>query len=283
MDSVSVSALVSLGFTATEANVYCTMVPEEKMNGYQIAKSLNISRSSVYAALENMVNKGAILSIPGNKNEYTVVKPDELVDKILSNYEKNAKIAKSSLEQLSLKNKSSNLFLNIQGLTNIRDNVLQMIRCAQKEILISSSMDLKPFVEELSFAIQHGVRVIVFSMIKLELYGLNVEFYGGQFPAENCQEIRFSLVVDNKSCLICSNDKEEFYTLKQLMDRSAGTFLSSEDKDFLGMRSSNRLMVNIIQEHFHFDVYLFKLRLKNNGKRIITPDIQIGSLMECGN
>ncbi len=283
MDSVSVDALVSLGFTVTEAKVYCAMVPEEKMNGYQIAKNLNFSRSSVYAALENLLKKGAILSIPGNTSEYTVVKPGELIDKILSNYEKNAKLAKSSLEQLSLKNNSSNLFLNIQGLQNIQDNAVQMIRCAQKEILISSSMDLKPFVEELSHAIERGVRVLVFSMMRIELYGLKVEFYGGQFANDSCPEIRFSIVVDNKCCLICSNDKEEFYTLKQLMDNKTGKSFSSEDKDFLGMKSSNRLMVNIIQEHFHFDVYLYKLRLKNNGGMVVTPDIQIGTLMECGN
>ncbi|MCR5495643.1 MAG: hypothetical protein K6F15_08405 [Treponema sp.] len=283
MDCVSVDALVSLGFTVTEAKVYCAMVPEEKINGYQIAKNLNFSRSSVYAALENLLKKGAILSIPGNTNEYTVVRPEELIDKILANYKKNAEIAKSSLELLSSANNSSNLFLNIKGLQNIRDNVKQMIRSSHKEILISSSMDLAPFVEELSDAIKRGVRVIVFSLLNLNLYGLKIEFYGGQFSKETCQELRFTLVSDNKSCLICSNDKEEFYTFKQLMDGQGTTKLPSEDKDFLGMKSSNRLMVNIIQEHFHFDVYLYKLRLKNKGQELITRDIQIGSLMECGN
>ena len=51
MDVGTVDCLVRLGFSQTEAKVYCAMVSEEKMNGYQIAKLLGTSRSSVYAAL----------------------------------------------------------------------------------------------------------------------------------------------------------------------------------------------------------------------------------------
>ena len=61
MDSVSIDALMVLGFTQTEAKVYCAMVSEESANGYQIAKTLNLSRSSVYAALENLLEKQKFL------------------------------------------------------------------------------------------------------------------------------------------------------------------------------------------------------------------------------
>ena len=40
-------------------------------------------------------------------------------------------------------------------------------------------------------------------------------------------------------------------------------------------------MVNIVLEHIHHDIYLQKLKAKYN-KEIITPDIQIGSIMETG-
>lgn len=283
MDSVSIDALVSLGFTQTEAKVYCAMVPKESANGYQIAKTLNLSRSSVYSALENLLEKGAIHSIPGKVNEYTVVEPDLLLEKIISNYKKNAEIAKESLNNLAVKGNNRNFFLNIQGLKNIFDNIHVMIHKAEKEILISSSMDLKPIKDELNDAVKRGVRVIVFSMIKLNLYDMNIEFYGGSHDVEKSSEQRFSIVVDNSACLVCSNDKQEFITFKQFMNENGGSLLSTEEKDFLGMQSTNRLMVNIIQEHFHFDVYLHKLLLKNNGERIITHDIQIGTLMERGN
>lgn len=283
MDSVSIDALMVLGFTQTEAKVYCAMVSEESANGYQIAKNLNLSRSSVYAALENLLEKGAIHSIPGKTNEYTVVEPELLLEKIMSNYKKNAEIAKESLNSLAVHGNSRNFFLNIQGLNNIIDNIHIMIQKAEKEILISTSMDLKPIADDLKEALKRGVRVIVFSMLELNLYGVDVEFYGGRKGIEKSSEQRFSIVADNSACLICSNDKQEFISFKQFINENGGNLLSTEDKDFLGMKSTNRLMVNIIQEHFHFDVYLHKLLIKNNGEQIITDDIQLGTLMERGN
>ena len=283
MDSVSIDALMVLGFTQTEAKVYCAMVSEESANGYQIAKTLNLSRSSVYAALENLLEKGAIHSIPGKTNEYTVVEPELLLEKIMSNYKKNAEIAKESLNSLAVHGNSRNFFLNIQGLNNIIDNIHIMIQKAEKEILISTSMDLKPIADDLKEALKRGVRVIVFSMLELNLYGVDVEFYGGRKGIEKSSEQRFSIVADNSACLICSNDKQEFISFKQFINENGGNLLSTEDKDFLGMKRTNRLMVNIIQEHFHFDVYLHKLLIKNNGEQIITDDIQLGTLMERGN
>ena len=46
-----IDILGSLGFSKMESLVYCALVPEEKMGGYQIAKKLNAPRPSVYSAL----------------------------------------------------------------------------------------------------------------------------------------------------------------------------------------------------------------------------------------
>mgnify|MGYP002624464464 CR=1 FL=1 len=281
MDSVSIDALVSLGFTQTEAKVYCAMVPEAKMNGYQIAKVLNLSRSSVYASLENLLDKGAIVAIPGETNEYAVVEPEELVSKILARYKKSAEAAKTSLEHLTQKRHASNYFLNIQGLTNSMETMRVMIHGARKEILLNSTMDIAPVKDALAEAIDRGVRVVLFSWINVNLYGLNIEFYCNNPDVAKVPEQRFSMVVDNSACLICSNDRNEFISYKQLVEQGNALVMPKEDGDFLGMKSDNRLMVNIIQEHIHFDIYLHKLR-KKMGCELITPDIQLGTLMETG-
>ncbi|UKI54025.1 MAG: helix-turn-helix domain-containing protein [Treponema sp.] len=65
MDVGTVDCLVRLGFSQTEAKVYCAMVSEEKMNGYQIAKLLGTSRSSVYAALENLLDRELLFLFRG--------------------------------------------------------------------------------------------------------------------------------------------------------------------------------------------------------------------------
>ena len=75
-----IDILGSLGFSKMESLVYCALVPEEKMGGYQIAKKLNAPRPSVYSALENLLKKECITSIPGSTAEYQAVPPDVLID-----------------------------------------------------------------------------------------------------------------------------------------------------------------------------------------------------------
>lgn len=284
MDVGTVDCLVRLGFSQTEAKVYCAMVSEEKMNGYQIAKLLGTSRSSVYAALENLLDKEAIVSIPGQTSEYAVVDPGQLIDKITSKYKKSAETAKNLLEQLSSRRRASNYFCNIQGWQNLLDEIKSMVDSAEKEILMNSSIDLKPLVENLDKAKRRGVRIIVFSWLNLELYNLDIELYCNDVSLLKSPQKRFIMVADNNSCILCSNDRNEFIPYKEIVknDGSLCSMLSAEDKDFLGVRTDNRLLVNLMAEHIHFDIYLNKLRIKYGGE-IITPDIHINSIMENGN
>lgn len=281
MDAITVECLVQLGFSQTESKVYCTMVSEEKMNGYQIAKALGTSRSSVYAALENLLDKGAIVSIPGQTSEYAVVEPSQLIDKITAKYRKNADTAKSLLEQLAVKRRASNLFCNIHGFQNLSDEINMMIDLAKREILIDSAMDMKPFVEHLNAAKRRGVRIIIFSWLNLDLYDMDVEFYCNDVNKTEAAEKRLLVIVDNSYCIMCSNDRNEFIPYTSCYD-DAHKILPSEDGDFLGIKSDNRLLVSVIQEHIHFDIYLNKLRIKHGGE-IITPDILCHTLMETGN
>ena len=245
---------------------------------------LGTSRSSVYAALENLLDKGAIVSIPGQTSEYAVVDPGQLIDKITSKYKKSAETAKNLLEQLSLRRRASNYFCNIQGWQNLLDEIKSMVDSAEKEILMNSSIDLKPLVENLDKAKRRGVRIIVFSWLNLELYNLDIELYCNDVSLLKSPQKRFIMVADNNSCILCSNDRNEFIPYKEIVknDGSLCSMLSSEDKDFLGVRTDNRLLVNLMAEHIHFDIYLNKLRIKYGGE-IITPDIHINSIMENGN
>ena len=204
--------------------------------------------------------------------------------KITSKYKKSAETAKNLLEQLSLRRRASNYFCNIQGWQNLLDEIKSMVDSAEKEILMNSSIDLKPLVENLDKAKRRGVRIIVFSWLNLELYNLDIELYCNDVSLLKSPQKRFIMVADNNSCILCSNDRNEFIPYKEIVknDGSLCSMLSAEDKDFLGVRTDNRLLVNLMAEHIHFDIYLNKVRIKYGGE-IITPDIHINSIMENGN
>jgi hypothetical protein len=77
-------------------------------------------------------------------------------------------------------------------------------------------------------------------------------------------------------CIIGSNDRAAFFPYGKKVD-----LLPDGEDDFLGMTSDNRLMINLVTEHIHFDIYLQRLK-KVHGKDLIDSSIQIGTLMEKG-
>lgn len=268
--------LCNLGFSRIEAQVYCTLVPEEKMGGYQIAKKLNLQRPSVYNALNSLESRGFITVIPGETTEYSAVEPDVLMDELSKRYCENATNAKAELEKLADGRKKHERFVNITGKTNLINAINRCIEATEKEIIFTCSMELKNFETALKNAAARGVRIILFSWSNLDTLGIPLEFYCGYDGVATCAEKRILLVADEMHCIIGSNDRAAFFPYGKKVD-----LLPDGEDDFLGMTSDNRLMINLVTEHIHFDIYLQRLK-KVHGKDLIDSSIQIGTLMEKG-
>ena len=158
-----IDILGSLGFSKMESLVYCALVPEEKMGGYQIAKKLNAPRPSVYSALENLLKKECITSIPGSTAEYQAVPPDILIDEISKKYSDNAAKAKEMLKELKSPISTQERFVNIEGKNKLISVVNKLISAAKKEIVFNCSMPLEYFKEALLLAAESKVRIVLFT------------------------------------------------------------------------------------------------------------------------
>ena len=273
-----INILGSLGFSKMESLVYCALVPEEKMGGYQIAKKLNAPRPSVYSALENLLKKECITSIPGSTAEYQAVPPDILIDEISKKYSDNAAKAKEMLKELKSPISTQERFVNIEGKNKLISVVNKLISAAKKEIVFNCSMPLEYFKEALLLAAESKVRIVLFSWKNLDTLGIPLEFFCGFDGTDCCPEQRILLVSDMAHCIVGSNDRAVFFPHRPHHKIQK---LPDGENDFLGMTSDNRLIVNLVSEHIHFDIYLQKLRKKFN-RDIISKDICIGTLMEKG-
>lgn len=276
MENKLLDCLCSLGFSKIEAQVYCTLVPEDKMGGYQIAKKLNLQRPSVYNALNSLESRGFITVIPGETTEYSAVEPDILMNELSRRYSENAATAKIELEKLTNGRKSNERFVNITGKSNLVSAINRRIDMTEKEIVFTCSMNLELFEDALKNAANRGVRIILFSWSNLDTLGIPLEFYCGYDGKAACAEERILLVADEMHCIIGSNDRAAFFPHGKKKER-----LPTGEKDFLGMMSDNRLVVNLVTEHIHFDIYLQRLK-KQYGKDLIDSSVQIGTLMERG-
>ena len=56
------AALRELGLTETEARIYCQLARAGASTGYRIAKDISKAAPNVYAALDSLANRGAVIS-----------------------------------------------------------------------------------------------------------------------------------------------------------------------------------------------------------------------------
>lgn len=275
MNEEIVLNLQRLGFSKLEAEVYISLAQGKKMSGYAIAKTLNKTRPAVYNALDNLLEKGFVNFVRGkNGMEYVAVKPELLLSDISRTVTGAAAEAKKFFRELESKQHSP-YFENIEGKSNLLATANRIIMSARKEIVITSSMSLEPLYASLKEAARRKVRIILFSWQNLDTLGLPIEFYSNFEGTDFCSEERLFLVADLRRCVIGSNDTSAFIPHKKITKK-----LPTGEKDFLGMTSTNRLVVNMVTEHIHFDIYLHKLKRK--GRLIFTDDILLHSLMEQG-
>lgn len=270
--------LVSLGFSVIEAKIYYTLIPQNGLSGYQIAKVLQIARSSIYPALDSLCAKGYVQLIPGNPNLYKATDPELLFSSLSDNYIKTATLTKQELIKLTGEKTTEERYLNICGKANLITKAIELINSAQKEIVMNSTMNLTPFISALKEATKRGVRIILFSWRNLDTEDISLEFYCAWDGRDFCADQRLLIVTDASCCIAGSNDRGNYIPHKPITESKK---LPAEDENFIGMTSSNSLIVSLILEHIHFDIYMLRLRSKNGGD-VVTKDIQIGSLMETG-
>lgn len=252
------SLLVKLHFSKTEAEVYLTLLKYPNQTGYQIAKKLNMSRSSIYSALDNLYTRGIVSLLPGEVNTYKAQNPEILIEHMKKDFIQSADLLKEELSRIE-KIDTEDRYLNIEGYDTIILKAKELLLLAQKEVYMNTDFDLQIFSKELNELERRGVRVIVFSFSKLNTENLSVEFYSHGVEVKTCgTNTRMMLVVDFKKTLIAN---------------------SEDHLNFLGTFTDNRLLASIVAEHIHHDIYLLKLDKKHE-KDLIDSSIKLNTLLE---
>lgn len=242
MDNI-IDNLCKLYFTKLEAKIYVTLIKEGELSGYQIAKKINISRSSVYSALEPMYEKGIILSKTEGAQIYSAQNPVTLFERLRREYTQTAKAAEDVLKGFYNQNFEEN-FSNLKGFETVISNAKEVLKSAEKEICMNTDLDIQLFRHEINELTKKGVRVIVFSFADLNCKGLDIESY--MYKYDSCSEgagTRIMLVADCNLTLVADTYK------------ARGTWL--------GTLTNNTLFTSIVTEHILHDIYQYKIRQKN--------------------
>lgn len=234
------NSLEGLGFSVLEVNIYLILLDNGAMSPYQIAKKVEISRSSIYNALEHMVNKGMVEIIPEDTVMYIAKEPEVLLGKVETEYKKNICSAREGLKNY-LDTRYEEKSAIIKGYDNIIEKVKFIINNASMEVFINTDISLDVFEEEFQKAMDRNVRVIIFSFVKCSSAVTGVEIYShDRERGAGNTDSRIMIVADENLVMIADSDNAR--------------------GNWSGTVSNNKLMKDVIREHIHNDIYMLKLR-----------------------
>jgi sugar-specific transcriptional regulator TrmB len=96
-----ISALVDLGFTALEAEVYTLLVRESPSTGYRVAQALGKAAANVYKAIESLERKGAVMVDDGDTRLCRPVPLEELLTRLERTFTRNRRRAARAIAAIT--------------------------------------------------------------------------------------------------------------------------------------------------------------------------------------
>ena len=254
----AIELLKNIHFSETEATIYIHLLRNPGLTVFQISKDLHLSRSSIYSIIESMYDQGILLLENGSKDLYFAEDPNTLLSKLSLSYQKNIDNLKKVISSID-SGVNREPYLNIVGYFNILGKIRTMLYGAEVEVYMNTDLDLEQFDDCFSHLERKGVDVYIFSFRDTSYKRTNVHIFTHSYKPTI--QTRMMLVIDLSSVLVANH----------LIDRN----------EWMGTITKNDLMVRIITEHIHHDIYLLKIKNKM-GQSIfeLNPDLGITTKFE---
>ncbi len=166
-ESLSVESLLSaFGLSRLEAGMYCVLLQEGALNGYEMAKKAGISRSNAYTALSSLVDKGAAWLMEGSPTRYTPVSPQEFMDNCLN---KTKRARDLLLTLLPTRQQVHGGYITIRSSSHILDRLRHMIQETRERLYLEIDRDLLlSLIDDLAALCGQGKRLVLITQLDTE-------------------------------------------------------------------------------------------------------------------
>src|SRR5579871_2619833 len=96
------SLLQQLGFGEYEARAYVALLQHSPLSGYELAKQSGIPRPNIYAVLQKLEERNAVIRLDGpGGTHYAPVMPDELTRQLSSRFDSVVGEARRCLSEVA--------------------------------------------------------------------------------------------------------------------------------------------------------------------------------------
>jgi sugar-specific transcriptional regulator TrmB len=166
--------LVSLGFTALEADVYFRLLEEPASTGYRIARALGKPAPNIYKALESLHGKGAVIVDEGATRVCRAVPPDELLGQLERRFHENRERAARSLAERPGAQADDRVY-RLSSTEQVFERARAMIARATRIVLVDAFPEpLGVLRAELERSAAAGVEVAILAYAPVEIAGARV-------------------------------------------------------------------------------------------------------------
>jgi sugar-specific transcriptional regulator TrmB len=157
----AIARLGDLGFTKYEALAYLMLLDEHPATAYEISKRGGLTKANVYAALVNLVQKGAVQPVSRDPVRYAPVEPEALFGGIAKSTTalcNDLAAALSAREQ----QKGIDYVWSISGEEALHAKIAEVVAGAREQIWIKAPHHLlQEHVDGLKLAAQRGASILV--------------------------------------------------------------------------------------------------------------------------
>jgi sugar-specific transcriptional regulator TrmB len=169
-----IEALVELGFTNLEAEIYAFLVQESPATGYRVAQALGKPVANTYKAIESLQNKGAILVDESSTRLYRAVPPDEVLTRMERVFAERRVRAAKELSRLGSAPADDRVY-RLTAKAQLLERCRAMIARSRSVILIDVfPLMLEELRTDLEEAAHRGVNVLVKAYVPTEVAGARV-------------------------------------------------------------------------------------------------------------
>ncbi len=174
IDADCVQAVVDMGFTALEAEVYAFLVEDAGVTGYRVAQAIGKPAANTYKALESLERKGAVLVDEGESRVFRAVPVDELLAGLKRQFERRHDQAAKVLARLAPPPRDDRLY-QLRSRAQVFERCRAMLgRCRQVAVMDLFPSAVVELWADLEQAAQRGADVVIKTYEPLKVVGARV-------------------------------------------------------------------------------------------------------------
>jgi sugar-specific transcriptional regulator TrmB len=258
-DNQRIKFIEEIGFSKIEARVYYILLKKSPMTGYKIAGEIAKSNSNTYLALDNLVKKGAVSLLEGNKSkEYIAIPIEQLMEIRIKETEKQKEFISEAFKDLKVTSGEDQIY-RFQNKEQLRLKAIEMIENANHTILVDSdTMQLEMIKDQLQRSAANGLKVIIETpgdeqipnCYMVEAHGIN----------------RFILDLNFSWLVICVD-----------ASKTLVSYFSLENELIEGLSISNELLSDWFYNGMFYEVlhrYMINLFETDKSKEVIYQDLK---------